>query len=290
MTVNAINGKLLSALSVVSGRTLSTLSAINGQPLAQGATIWRLARQYMAKPPLGASINWGHPLTSGLVNAFLFNEGGGIKVNDSANASYVGTVAGITLPSWSFDPKEMSISTAGALGPNIQTVIPDTNYLGDLSILWCGAFRVAGTFHSLVFKSALNGATNNPIEFRTENTTPPRLQFVDADALNLNTWTCATTVSVGAHHQLGVSRPASLNVAPTFYVDGVQGAAASGGGSAVTATGTNANLRFLLRADGGSNLDGQITLVYIWRRLLRTDEFQSLQVNPYQFIVPARFH
>lgn len=253
--------------------------------------LWHPQRLWNVKPSPGAMISWNHPLASGLVNCLLFNEGGGAKVYDLANASYVATLtAGGTLPAWTTDGQTIGLNTAGTSSPNLQITAPDTAYLGNLSILWAGSVRVGSTFHNLAFKSTGNGASNNPFEFRTDNTNPPRLQLVDADASNLNTWTCATTFSVGAPHQLGVSRPAALNTAPTFYIDGVKGAAASGGGSAVTATGTNAVINILRRADGGTNLDGKISLFYIWRRLLLAEEFQSLYHNPYQFLIPIRFH
>lgn len=34
------------------------------------------------KPPVGAQLNWGHPLTRGLVAAYLYNEGAGLTIND----------------------------------------------------------------------------------------------------------------------------------------------------------------------------------------------------------------
>lgn len=37
------------------------------------------------KPPLGSQINWGHPLSKGLVGCWLFNEKSGTKVFDLAN-------------------------------------------------------------------------------------------------------------------------------------------------------------------------------------------------------------
>lgn len=40
-----------------------------------------LPQRWQTKPPLGAQINWGHPLSNGLIGAFLFNGGGSSILN-----------------------------------------------------------------------------------------------------------------------------------------------------------------------------------------------------------------
>ena len=50
---------------------------------------------HMQKPPLGARLNTGHPLTNGLIGCWLFNEGGGNRVYNYAlqkSDPIVGTV------------------------------------------------------------------------------------------------------------------------------------------------------------------------------------------------------
>jgi hypothetical protein len=45
------------------------------------------------KPPIGATIDWSHPLAQGLVGCWMFNEGGGIPINivSGVQATIAGT-------------------------------------------------------------------------------------------------------------------------------------------------------------------------------------------------------
>ena len=51
------------------------------------------------KPPLGAKLNFGHPLAKGLVGCWLFNEGSGDKVFDYSGQGYHGTIYDIAAQS-----------------------------------------------------------------------------------------------------------------------------------------------------------------------------------------------
>jgi hypothetical protein len=53
----------------------------------------------LTKPPLGAKINWSHPLSKGIVGCWLFNEGMGDKVYDSSGNGNTGTLTGFSHPS-----------------------------------------------------------------------------------------------------------------------------------------------------------------------------------------------
>jgi hypothetical protein len=52
----------------------------------------------MTKPPLGAKINWAHPLAKGIVGCWLFNEGMGDKVYDLSGNGNTGTLTGFSHP------------------------------------------------------------------------------------------------------------------------------------------------------------------------------------------------
>ena len=53
------------------------------------------------KPPKGAMVNRGHPLSRGLNGCWIFNEGGGIIVNDSTGNGNTGIFgAGAASPTW----------------------------------------------------------------------------------------------------------------------------------------------------------------------------------------------
>lgn len=51
------------------------------------------------KPPIGSKLNYGHPLTRGLIGCWLFNEGSGDKVFDCSKLSNHGTINGVAAQS-----------------------------------------------------------------------------------------------------------------------------------------------------------------------------------------------
>jgi hypothetical protein len=52
----------------------------------------------MTKPPLGAKINFAHPLAKGIVGCWLLNEGMGDKVYDLSGNGNTGTLANFSHP------------------------------------------------------------------------------------------------------------------------------------------------------------------------------------------------
>lgn len=70
--------------------------------------------RWIQKPPLGAQINWAHPLAKGLVGYWLFNEGGGDKAADLGRYGYDGTLVNVAFP-----PTSTSGWGTGRDGPTI---------------------------------------------------------------------------------------------------------------------------------------------------------------------------
>ena len=63
------------------------------------------------KPPLGVPVDWGHPHAQGLVGCWLFNEGGGDKVNDLSGNSSAGTLTNMEGSDWFPGARGMAIAT-----------------------------------------------------------------------------------------------------------------------------------------------------------------------------------
>jgi hypothetical protein len=107
------------------------------------------------KPPIGAKINFGHPLSNGLVGCWLFNEGSGDRVNDYSGYSNHGKVSNSILQT----------STKGWMdgpdGPSMllldqQVDIPDTKSLS-----------ITGRITIMAWiRYTSSGMTNNPIVAR----------------------------------------------------------------------------------------------------------------------------
>jgi hypothetical protein len=98
-----------------------------------------MGKIYKDKPPLGSTINWGHPLSKGLVGCWLMNEGGGGKVFNLARKD-IGTFRNLSNVTWKKGIKGNNIDFTG-IGANYgqQSIsIPDKtvyNLEGSFSIV-----------------------------------------------------------------------------------------------------------------------------------------------------------
>src|SRR4030042_101428 len=62
------------------------------------------------KPPLGSQINWGHPLSRGLVGCWLMNEGGGLPFSQSRKQA---SLKNAYFPIWGLGSFGKGLHTAG---------------------------------------------------------------------------------------------------------------------------------------------------------------------------------
>lgn len=82
---------------------------------------------------------------------------------------------------------------------------------------------------------------------------------------------------------MGISCPAGIENAPTFYQNGVAVSASGGGSATGNATDDGASQLLLgKRYDGTVYLQGWIAYIYIWARVLTADEFVSIYRAPWQ--------
>ena len=72
-------------------------------------------KYYIKKPPLGSQIDWSHPLSTGIVGYWLFNEGSGNKINDISNNRNIGTLTNFDLTTaWKSSPLGKSLDFDGS--------------------------------------------------------------------------------------------------------------------------------------------------------------------------------
>src|SRR5678810_530534 len=90
--------------------------------------LFRTSKNTNTKPPMGAQINWGHPLAKDLVVYFVFNEGGGI-----ARSLVIPYVPSTTSHSWKVGGIGLSGSFNGTTDGIKATDFPST-YTGRYSI------------------------------------------------------------------------------------------------------------------------------------------------------------
>lgn len=246
---------------------------------------------WTSKPPPGTRLNRRHPLTRDLVACWAFNDGrdGGQLIREQAgwlaNVDFT-TNSGAT---WSGrDGGGLSFTNPQALRTTSSP--PDWPFLGPITVIVRGLIRTGSTYHELVCKVATAGTQSNPFEFRTNNAATPALAMVRATTGGTFVFREYTgpSVTLNTVQTWGVTADSSQIVANyTFYVDGVPtaGSNTDGTGSGFVA-GTNADFFVGRRIDGVVQLDGEISFVGIWNRVLTTPEHAMVASSPYALFEP----
>lgn len=226
------------------------------------------------KPPPGAQIDWGNPLSQGLVFAALINEHGGVPLD-----LVTGTRAVITNGVTGYDRKlfsgielskasSQSLSWTGYKGPLARASV--NNQLSVLIIGWDNAPGSAA--HDPWFTTI--GAS---VGYRMSS-------FGATEGVILDNITSGASVGSGADNTAGREIFAVMTYDPAeirLYQDGSRGWLNA-------KTGTTNSCSVL--APGGDPkigpVNGGTCLVYVWHRRLEPTEVANLQAEPYAFIAP----
>lgn len=213
----------------------------------------------------------GGLVTNSLVSEYRFDEGTGTTLTDYAGG-YTGTLgtSAADRPDWvtaglDFVPGNADVVT--------NATMPDSVLLGACTACVVAQLDTGSAFRSFFIKAASGGATNCPLEFRTDNAATPVL-VANRSTAAANRSYSGPSVTLGAYRMYSVVyADGNVNTVPTFYV----GTTATGGGGASgvgtgASTGSGANLRIGRRADGNVQADGIIAYILIYNRALSADE------------------
>lgn len=236
---------------------------------------------WTSKPPLGAQINWNHPLSRGLVACFLMNEGGGVKVIDLVGKYPFVLSGGAT---WKSNNKGIGINFDGINGIGVcNTNLGFTNY--PISILWMGRSNSVST-EETVWCLSHTADTNNYFlisavgndgargwEYQVRN---------NVDASNTPGFSVADSgVSIDSSCHI-INCVSSNSSNHKIYVDGIL--------KDTDTNTTNFNSPLSKHVIGGlirSTTDyetSQSNLLIIWNRVLSPSEIRQLYIEPYCFI------
>ena len=200
----------------------------------------------------------------GLVALWKFDEANGTIAYDSAGSNN-GTINGAT---WTTGKIDGALSFDGS---NDYVNVPNNsalNITGDITISAWVHLAAGSSTKSIVAKTAGNGATNNPFDFRTEGTS---LTLVRADASGHEVTYSTTPMSTQQWYHVLVR---VKNKVPDFYLDGV-----ITGKTVATFTKTptsNTNPLYIGRRADGLYFNGKIDSVRIYNRALSADEVALL--------------
>ena len=225
------------------------------------------------KPPVGAQINWGHPLAKGLIGCWLINEGRGNYINNIVNKPKAKGTLGSTAPNWKNGGLEFTGSQWIDLG-NTNLVVGLKAVSSaclfnctDMSLGTCDIVRHDGTYTPFQLVPGSNqclwgvwpdGPGNRFTTTFTQN------QWVMA----VCAW--ATTYNVGD---------------PVMYHNGVQLAQVSTVRQQVNSIASSGNAMTIGSTEGHNAefFKGNVKLVYYWNRVLSQAEASLLYKSPYCF-------
>jgi len=251
-------------------------------------------KTWLNKPPVGSTIDWGHPLSQKLVACWLMNERAGGIIKDIARG-HTGRFSGVSAPLWKpsragmclfFDNVDDDIPTVAESvllcegGPlTIFAVIkPNATPGGDANaegrILGKGGtgFTIfefqnqAGLDNCLLFQK--DYATTDLLRRSADNTLTQNVQH-----LVLVTWDGSATAT-GIHIY--------INGLETTYQTTTNGVGAENAdATGIWHIGNNAT-------PGIRDFPGGIATVMLWKRVLTPSEVRYFSSNPYQFIQPYK--
>jgi hypothetical protein len=225
------------------------------------------------KPPVGSQIDWGHPLSNGLVACFLMNEGGGNKVSnlqDGSKGTFNGTKMiwkdnGIYVPTGGNYNDGIIFKNRGAI---------DNNFTQATWVFLYNCIDAGSSNYGYIYDRAdgfdirhLSDANHLTSDINY-SVTPLRV----ATTTILNTW--VTYAMVFTSLPIGKIQ---------WYKNGIK--AESGTNSFTFQSLNTGNIGIAGQSTGGTrSIHGGLKYLYLYSRALSSSEIQQLYIDPYCFI------
>ena len=248
-----------------------------------------VTRYWDQKPPLGATIDFSHPLSRGLVGAWLMNEGGGKIVNDIARKNN-GIINGA-------DWVPSKYGKALFFGNNDKITFNSNNPIGSL-LNGARAISIVSRLNLNTFDSAednwIFGTRINllsagfEVYFPIDNirvagrsVSTDTYQSYNVSFAKLNQWVsivCIMDIKGKIFHTY-IDNIKNISTGKTFGNSNYT----VGSPAQPDTIGNSPNIAV---ADGAFH--GSIEYVYTYNRALSPQEIQQLYIGPYQFMVPIK--
>ena len=246
-----------------------------------------LPSRWQTQPRGRVEIDWSHPLAKNL--RFFIANLNGLGVPIDLVSYQVGTVSGSARTEGSFIPQGSGIVsklTSASSDYYSWSNIDAHNILTEITLAWRGMLSTVGGYRHFAGKHASNGGTNNPFDFRTNNTAgSTAVVLVRAETFASASFTSSATISAGTSAQtVEMTHTGPLNVNATAYINGVSGSTSGATGSGATPTTNTTGLRVGRRSDGVVQMDGYTEYVLGWARVLTEAELRLFRNAPYALL------
>jgi len=233
----------------------------------------------LTKPPPGCSIDYGHTINRGLVGYWMFNEKGGLRLNDCFNNNY-GTLTSTT---WTGSPQGGALKFDGSTSYGLFTNEANFDQVNYLSVsTWL--YKASATANVVALAKSNSGAvagngwildyagfTAGQIEFAVIGS--PHYLFGGA-AINTNQW----------YHVVGIfNATLSGNAKVSMYINGVPRTLTynNNAGNVPSTIGLNdTNISIGSYANTNNKWDGNIDQTRIYNRIITRAEAVQLYSQP----------
>jgi hypothetical protein len=239
-----------------------------------------LNKSWLNKPPVGSQINWGHPISKGLVGCFLMNEGGGFNIkniykNDFASLNSTtswdrkgGLLFNATNSTVTYSPNIFNMeSKPCTISALIFPLGEGESNIGKI------IHRENASFQGQGFATELTAALKLEIGGGTILVRTSSNNSIIFNKYNFVTVTHKGTVTATDSHIY-------VNGKETTYQTTTNGVSL-GAQSDTLYIGNN-------RPNGSSTFNGNIVFLYIHNRVLLLREIRSLYTSQYQFITAPK--
>lgn len=235
---------------------------------------------WLVQPSRPVPIDWGHPLAADLRFFVAFFDGQPVDYVTCATGTPNGAPS---VESWG----NATAAKLDSAGGDYYTWADNDHHdiVGEITLAWRGSIATGVAYRHFAGKTTSSGLTNTPFDFRTDTAPSPVPTMVRSSASAYGVWVASSGISVGATavHTVEYTQGATLNLTPSFYVDGGAGGSSTlAAGPSSAAAGSTTGLYVGRRPDGATvQHDGFTEYAVGWARVLTPEELSVFRNAPY---------
>jgi len=241
---------------------------------------YRKSKSYGTTKPIGAPlVDWGHPLSKGLVAYWPCQEGAGTIIQDATGSSrnwgqFQGTFT------WSKGRLGKVPSFNGTNTVIVSQAFPTLGVIGDKMSISAWFNLTASTPFTSFFTSYAGGATSYPLAFLVNDYVATKLSLEAFDGSSNPHMESTNAINDGLwHHAVGTRDAGTFGL----WIDGV-----SNGTAAVANNNFSTTNQWIMGKYGTNFYTGLADNFMIYHRVLQPSEIKQLYADPFCLLVKPR--